>query len=463
MFIFVNDDTNPTMVMKKMSVPRLLGLLLFSACFWAQPLAAQEASEAEPYPYNATGEMVRRTDSAELIYRFDLHFHRPVKEVVGSLAVFDARDTLEPLVVFGIKQLADLGAEEKQIAFVLPAAKDRRPFSRKATLSYNKWDRVFSIAPVYRPHPGKMDDYLDISAFQFRFKADLRTVEAEWVQNGAAEEAAAGADGSTQAVDSSVYYDALAGGMPASLAEAVARGEEVSRWEIMWAVLKDTEIPAKSVVLFVVKSVLWLAVLFFFILMLPKARKARQVPALGGAAVCFLCVSFDNFYPFLPALPGFLLAYPRLYSQAYPYAYLRTKRLFTWCTVGMTVLLSVVCYQLWGREAIGEIVGWVIASAVAWYGFSWHLGKSCCRCCGAYGRHKKLSEELIKRDIKLTRIHDDAFSHTEVTPDEVIDWYERRYGMRVDIWETYDVYYECMFCGKIFKNQEDKHKSSERW
>lgn len=449
--------------MKKTMTARLLGLVLFAGLCFVPARAAQQTGTD---PYNSTGEMVRRTDSAELIYRFDFHFQQPADGVGGTLTIFDSRDTLAPVRTFNIRKGGyDLDAGIVYISFAQAGEEDDSRVPDRAELTYDQQEQVFSISPIKIFGSKGPDPYLDIPRSRFRFKADLRTAEAELAENGGAGagEAPIGADGSPQEVDSSVYYDALAGGMPASLAEAVARGEEVSRWEIMWAVLKDTEIPAKSVVLFVVKSILWLAVLLFFILMLPKAKKARQVPALGVAAVCFLLVSFDNYYPFLPALPGFLLAYPRLYSRVSPYSFLRTERLFTWCTIGMTVLLSVVCYQIWGREVIGEIIGWAVASAVAWYFFSWHLGKSCCRKCGAYGRHPKLTEELVKREVVLKRIHKDNYHHTEVKPDEIIDWYKRKYGVQVDIWETYDVYYECMFCGKIFKNQEDKHKSSEQW
>ena len=429
--------------------------MLMSAVFFWLPSAA---ASSDPYPFNATAEMVRKTDSLTLIYRLDLYGHRPEEKIIGHMKVFDERDTLRPLVDFSVKELSAQGEDEKQIAFLIPGAPgEGASFFRQAKLVYDKWNHEFRFTPAYRSTPAELDAYVGISASQFRLKAHLRPTSAEELP-------------SDQRVEKKGQSTVAAAKNAANgiAADSVGQSEKADWRKYLgdgtWkGNLRARDQLYKSTGFRVVIGVVAAIFLLFFIWMFPKARKSQQIVPLLIALFCFTMVNFDGFYPFWVVLPGFLVAYPRLYSQVYPLSFVKVLRLFVLCSVGVFVVLSLIFYQIWGWSSIREMVGWAFAGILFWYFLSLHLGRSCCRMCGAYGHHKKLSEKLVKREVRTTRLHKDTFDRTEVRSDEIIDWYRRKYGVRIDITETFNVYYECLSCGHIFKNQENKYKSKEKW
>lgn len=428
-------------MMKRRCLSYGWGLLLLLVTFGGRLWAAESA---HPYPFNATGEMTWKTDSMTLLYRLDLNGHRPQDKVVGHLKVFDVRDTLQPLVDFSLKQLADPGEDEMQIAFMIPGEPGKAAaFFRKAQLVYDPWNEVFLFHPAYRSTPKEWDAYLAFPVDHFRLAAHLRsTSESELaaMQASAQEKAAAKA-----AEDQPSEKGAYAGdGTWKGNLRARDQLYKSSGFHIFWWCLLG----------------IWAV---YLVWLFPKARKAGQIIPLLLAAFCFLMVNFDGLYPFWAVMPGFMIAYPRLYSRVYPYSYVKVMRLFTWISVGVLVLLWGIFYQVWGWSSIRELVNWLLAGVLTWYLLTGHLGKSCCRKCGAYGRHQKLSEELVKREVRRSRIHSDTYDHTEVRSDEIVDWYKRKYGVRVEIIETFNVFYECRNCGQIFKNKEEKFKSKEKW
>ncbi len=408
------------------------------------------APSTESYPYNATGELLWKTDSMTLTYRLELHGHRPAEgDIVGQMQVFGERNPRQPLADFSIKRLSDpdMGKDEMQVAFMIPGPPgEAASFFRRARLVYDQANGMFRFYPVYRSTPKPLDAYLEFPVDMFSLKANLRPVSDEDLAGlqAAADSAVAASTPQVEPRDTAGFGAYLGDGTWHGNLRARDKMYKSAGFQTFWWVL----------------VVIWVA---FLAWMLPKAWKARRVLFLLLAAFCCLMVNFDGIYPFWVVMPGFMIAYPKLYSRVYSYSFLKVVRLFTWCGLGMLVILWVVFYHLWGWNSIRELVYWVVAGALAWVALVSHLRRSCCRQCGAYGRHRKLSEKLVKREVIRSRIHDDTYDHTEVRSDEIIDWYKRKYGVRIEIVETFDVFYECRSCGQIFKNQIDRFKSKEKW
>lgn len=428
---------------------RLLGVvfvMIACSCFW-QLGAAQSADQ---YPYNATGELRRKTDSMTLVYKLDLHGHRPAEgNIVGQLKIFNEQDLQHPLADLSIKQLSkpDPDSDEMQVAFMIPNTPGKAAlFFRRARLVYDKWNDKFCFHPAYKSNPEALDAYLTFPVDGFRLDAHLRPVsDDELVEmRNEADSIAAAASAKAVQIDTTGYKKYLGDGTWRGNLRARDQLYKSSGFRTFWWGL----------------VVIWAA---FLVWMLPKAIKAGQVVPLLLAAFCCLMVNFYGRYPFWVVMPAFMISYPMLYYRVHPYSYVKVIRWFKWCSVGTLVLLWMLYYNTWGWSSIRELFGWLVAGALSWYCFIGHLGKSCCRNCGAYGRHKKLSEKLVRREVRRSRIHDDNFDHTEVRSDEIINWYNRKYGVRVDVVETFNVFYECRSCGHIFKNEELKHKSSEKW
>lgn len=423
--------------------------------FFCMPsLSAETDNTPQEYPFNATGEMIRRTDSMTLLYKMELHGHKPANNIIGHMKVFDNRDTLKPLASFEIKSLSDRGEDEKQIAFMIQGPEGKAAsFFRKCRLVYDKWNNRFELYPEYRSHLTDLDKYIEIPASQFRLAATIRptdTASLEAINQKVATQSTQTktetsddiTNDSTLTVNTANKYlgdGTWKGNLRARNNLYKSSGFNIFRWMI--------------VAIFTI----------FLVFMLPKAYKAKQTPPLILALFCFLMVNFYGFYPFWVVMPAFMIAYPRLYSKVYPLSFVKTFRIFTIILIVTFFLFSMTFYQIWGWSSIREMFGWAVAGALSWYFLSLHIGKSCCRVCGAYGNHKKLSEKLVRREVRRSRIHDDKFDHTEVRSDEIIDWYKRRYGVQIDIVETFDVYYECLNCHNIFKNKEEKFKSQEKW
>ena len=432
------------LMMKKCCLTQGWGLLLLWVLVWWAGVVSAEP--APTYPFNATGELTRKPDSVTLLYRLDLQAHRPQEGIIGHLKVFDARNASQPLVDFSLKQLADLGEDEMQVAFLIPGPPGKAAsFFRKAQLVYDPANQVFLFHPVYRSTPGKLDEYLAFPVDRFRLEAHLRTTserELEALQTSPETEQNSHAQVDTAEVSGWQQY----------VGDGTWRGTLRARDQLY----KTTGF--KSFVWGLV--VIWV---LFLVWMFPRIRKSGQFIPILVVTFCFLCVNFDGIYPFWIALPGFMITYPRLYTKAAPYSYGKVLRLLAWCMAGTFVILWAIFYQIWGWTAIREGVGWVLAGVAFWYFWALHLDRSCCRICGEYGRHRKLSEKLVMREVQRSRIHHDTFDHTEVRSDEIIDWYKRKYGVRIDIVETFNVFYECRFCGHIFKNKERRYKHREKW
>jgi uncharacterized protein (TIGR02145 family) len=171
------------------------------------------------------------------------------------------------------------------------------------------------------------------------------------------------------------------------------------------------------------------------------------------------------YYVFLPAVPGLLISYGMLYG----YNSDNAESVFIKCTIGCLVVLSIYTLYtegfFWG---ILYVIMWCVTSVlVVWHFYSNHIDKSVCKHCGKYAWHIYLSEDLVKRDIVRSQIHQDNYKRTTTerrgNDVEVTDWYRRKYGVRVERWEYFDVFHECVKCGRIFKSSKITHKSKDVW
>lgn len=185
----------------------------------------------------------------------------------------------------------------------------------------------------------------------------------------------------------------------------------------------------------------------FALVMLPKAFRRRKVSALIGFTVMALLSCFPPFF-ILPLLPGYFWWYASLYS---------TKRhnddlmdIFRTITYISTAVLGILFYCLVGNITLLYIVVWVIAGYFAYITYEDHTKNSRCHHCRYYGPNHVADRELIKQKIVRTTTTSREFSHSEEREDEIINWYRKRYNVKVEAHQTFKDFRQCEHCGEIF-------------
>ena len=210
-------------------------------------------------------------------------------------------------------------------------------------------------------------------------------------------------------------------------------------------------------------KIMQLVVLLYMLCFFIKAiRCGRLLPWIVITVAAVYSVQ-DPYYLFLPALPALFVSYYMLFGDSSDDSLSRFSK---WLVCGFFGL-SIYTFYKEGFTGIINVIIWLVTSLVAWYMYSVHTDKSVCKRCGKYASHTYLTEELISRDITRKRVHKDSYRDTTVEDrlgkKVVVDWYRRRYGQEIDIWECYDVYHECVECRQIFKSSKDKHENKTSW
>ncbi len=392
--------------------------------------------ETEEFPNTLQATGTLKLDTVTLHYKLNLHLTAPEQNSYGELHVY-VGEGQQPVQTYYVTKVQNGWPEGKKLTFQVPddLYSKKVRYSRVGTLEYNSYRNDLRVTLDYAMYPGKFDTYLsplnpNVSLQATIYPEDQRLpVEITWPSQPDPEQ---------------------------WKKEVEAANDTSGFWQHQIPIMEDVSVTPLNILWIVIRGLIFLLLIIYFIVMLPKAKACGQIAPLAIIISIILFVNINGIYPMLPLIPGFLIGYPLLYKWEYPGSFHKVLRVIMYPSIALTFIFSVIVYSTLGTRGMGHITTWIATDVIFWYLFSIHLGKSCCRRCGKYGRHEMVGKEFVKRLVKASSIHLDKFDHTEVKTTEIIHWFKRTYGVRLRITDIYNVYYKCRKCNQIFLNREEK-------
>lgn len=196
------------------------------------------------------------------------------------------------------------------------------------------------------------------------------------------------------------------------------------------------------------QAIVVFASIIFAIIMTPKAFKRGRFGHLILFTIIAILSSFPPFF-ILPLIPGYFWWYYNLYNDKRDNDDLAD--IFKKITYVSFGVLAILFYLLVGNIIIFYGIVWIVAGYIAMMLiYEEHAQKFRCPHCLYYGTNHIMERKLIHQQIVRTVTEQNVFSHREETDSKIIDWYKKRYNVRIEAHQKFKDFRKCDHCNEIF-------------
>lgn len=196
--------------------------------------------------------------------------------------------------------------------------------------------------------------------------------------------------------------------------------------------------------------------ILFALWMAPRALRRQRLPHLILFTALALLSTFPPFF-LLPVLPAYFWWYYKLYDDDLNNEDLEKKlgRIALWSGV----IAAIVFYGIFGIITVLYAAVWFAAGYMAILMiYSKHGKRARCPHCRYYGPNEIVTRKYLDQHITRTITGRHEYDHTEERDDEIIEWYRKKYNLRIEAEQRFHYFRRCEHCGEIYITTHYKNK-----
>lgn len=367
----------------------------------------RSGSEANIY-FNATGRYPFVYDSCSMVAKMDIHFDKKDEDGnYGSISIYNMADTINPEEVYIITRIAMLSGDLlcKRIGYTSTIGK-REYF--ESNITFIKKTRDYSIWLFEKPH---YFAELNSLVFVSKLRITPRPSTPEELKQDSLKQAR---------VISKIE----------SKREAIERKNTMTKMYLI--------ISSILTVIAIVHTIRFMKVSF---------RAGRLLTHLLLSAIAIFSSSIPLF-TFLPYLPAYYLTYYMIVDPNYTSWEIQRKFLRLIKLGAIAGILLALFISNW--NALFYIIQWLAAYWVCWMFYTQFIDRSRCGHCDRYGVHPVVKRQLLWMRHIHTQYENNVHTDTEENEKEIIHWYEKRYGYKLERESHFKDFRECPYCHEIF-------------